>query len=90
MKIKINKTVLIAFISVLIMFAGQTVHISDVNAYNEVNAVNYTRYERIKACANAFEEKKENIIYTSTYDITNYIISCALRMHGVYVQESGA
>jgi hypothetical protein len=54
--------------------------ISKAQAYNLSDRDNI-RLERLQACQQAFEERKEIINFTYEYDINKLILNCATRMH---------
>ena len=81
---------IILYLAISILSYGGLLHIWKANA-NEgqiLSIKDKIRLERLETCQNAFDKWKEKKKYPFYIRKKLAVVSCAIRMHGVYIMES--
>ena len=75
-------------ILLMIIFAIIIASVTPQTHAGELTNRDKIRIERLQACQEAFDERKDEIDYKYSWEVNDLIVKCAIRMHGVYIVES--
>lgn len=82
------KIMSVVILWMLVVFTIAIASVTPETHANELSIRDQIRVERLTACQEAFNERKDQIDYNYSWEVSGMIVKCAIRMHGVYIVES--